>query len=201
MKSVVDKFIRLLFGRSPCGERGLKLHGGGHLERGVRRSPCGERGLKYHSFRGYTAPPGSRSPCGERGLKLPGVCITPVIFCRSPCGERGLKLPCVPAARQSSGRSPCGERGLKYAFHSSICQASISRSPCGERGLKSTAPAVCCPPEGSLPVRGAWIEIRRLKLYPCKFASLPVRGAWIEMPLLYGRWERIVVAPRAGSVD
>ena len=33
------------------------------------------------------------------------------------------------------------------------------RSPCGERGLKSTAPAVDDPPEGSLPVRGAWVEI------------------------------------------
>ena len=35
------------FGRSPCGERGLKYAGDrGHQEH-LRRSPCGERGLKF----------------------------------------------------------------------------------------------------------------------------------------------------------
>ena len=34
----------------------------------------------------------------------------------------------------------------------------------------------------SLPVRGAWIEIRRgLQNFCCRM-SLPVRGAWIEIP-------------------
>ena len=34
----------------------------------------------------------------------------------------------------------------------------------------------------SLPVRGAWIEMRAVLKMPHKLAkSLPVRGAWIEM--------------------
>ena len=41
---------------------------------------------------------------------------------------------------------------------------------------------------GSLPVRGAWIEIDvELAQTDAKYASLPVRGAWIEImpvPLL-----------------
>ena len=34
------------------------------------------------------------------------------------------------------------------------------RSPCGERGLKSFPPAACKRRTPSLPVRGAWVEIR-----------------------------------------
>ena len=33
----------------------------------------------------------------------------------------------------------------------------------------------------SLPVRGAWIEIRAFSVLPSPFPSLPVRGAWIEI--------------------
>ena len=54
----------------------------------------------------------------------------------------------------------------------------------------------------SLPVRGAWIEILvGVNSAPLAVPSLPVRGAWIEMgerlstEILHG------VAPRAGSVD
>ena len=77
---------------------------------------------------------------------------------------------------------------------------------------------------GSLPVRGAWIEMRvARKMQLRQEKSLPVRGAWIEMspPLLKslistslpvrGAWIEIIagtdgvyditVAPRAGSVD
>ena len=77
----------------------------------------------------------------------------------------------------------------------------------------------------SLPVRGAWIEIKRtLDFFREVSSSLPVRGAWIEMfapsdtvtttvPSLpvRGAWIEIrtdisqrvtwMVAPRAGSVD
>ena len=34
---------------------------------------------------------------------------------------------------------------------------------------------------GSLPVRGAWIEIWSWVLSPGSGPSLPVRGAWIEI--------------------
>ena len=76
----------------------------------------------------------------------------------------------------------------------------------------------------SLPVRGAWIEIRRAADLLQRRVSLPVRGAWIEIPPAYtcgdgalqslpvrGAWIEIgrgdaerkarMVAPRAGSVD
>ena len=57
-----------------------------------------------------------------------------------------------------------------------------SRSPCGERGLKYSPHADKCAPPRSLPVRGAWIEIRWWHLLSLKKGkSLPVRGAWIEM--------------------
>ena len=62
----------------------------------------------------------------------------------------------VPRIYAESGRSPCGERGLKYA----------------------PAPA------------------RRVADW-----SLPVRGAWIEMRSPRSRKTATNVAPRAGSVD
>ena len=81
---------------------------------------------------------------------------------------------------ERSGRSPCGERGLKSACFRVIPSAD-RRSPCGERGLKS--PNLICKHyiSGSLPVRGAWIEIFALGLLASLHLSLPVRGAWIEM--------------------
>ena len=54
-----------------------------------------------------------------------------------------------------------------------------SRSPCGERGLKYLLTEYNTVTGLSLPVRGAWIEIR---------------GGWRV-------YMEISVAPRAGSVD
>ena len=103
-----------------------------------------------------------RSPCGERGLKSNTSTLGERWhFCRSPCGERGLKSRnCPLAISPTMRRSPCGERGLK-------CEV-------GELGRHQQSM--------SLPVRGAWIEIRR-KRKSCGTASrsLPVRGAWIEI--------------------
>ena len=53
----------------------------------------------------------------------------------------------------------------------------------------------------SLPVRGAWIEIRKCGRARTLPRSLPVRGAWIEMIALYASESALLVAPRAGSVD
>ena len=64
-----------------------------------------------------------------------GWCVT---ISRSPCGERGLKL-FARIRNEGDGncRSPCGERGLKLQWRSQI----LEQLP-------------------SLPVRGAWVEIR-----------------------------------------
>ena len=97
------------------------------------------------------------------------------------------------------------------------------RSPCGERGLKSSFRRVARLDLGSLPVRGAWVEIAMresgcclaVRRSPCgerglKFAlavklrhteqSLPVRGAWVEIASFAPRSYSRSVAPRAGSV-
>ena len=55
----------------------------------------------------------------------------------------------------------------------------VGRSPCGERGLKYACRLACLDELLSLPVRGAWIEMRA--------------EAQAEFPG--------TVAPRAGSVD
>ena len=88
---------------------------------------------------------------------------------------RRLKL-CPP---QTCGRSPCGERGLKWQYLQSVLRRMPRRSPCGERGLKSPAPAALQLPE--------WL-------------SLPVRGAWVEIKSSREGTMEMVVAPRAGSV-
>ena len=54
---------------------------------------------------------------------------------------------------------------------------------------------------GSLPVRGAWIEIPQKINNPSGSKSLPVRGAWIEIAKSPEKnWKRSV-APCEGSVD
>ena len=56
-------------------------------------------------------------------------------------------------------------------------------------------------PLESLPVRGAWIEIKKSKTTALNIMSLPVRGAWIEIRGEVEPSERVGVAPRKGSVD
>ena len=79
------------------------------------RSPCGERGLKLctMSITGVTLR--SRSPCGERGLKFDGMHAQR--FNKRSLPVRGAWIEMhhealFPAGQD--GRSPCGERGLKF---------------------------------------------------------------------------------------
>ena len=53
----------------------------------------------------------------------------------------------------------------------------------------------------SLPVRGAWIEISLTVTFGVIRMSLPVRGAWIEMTGSVDCAPAESVAPRKGSVD
>ena len=57
----------------------------------------------------------------------------------------------------------------------------IRRSPHGERGLKLSIPKNTVMWRGSLPSRGAWIEISILAYHDIDILSLPSRGAWIEI--------------------
>ena len=90
---------------------------------------------------------------------------------------------------------------MKFRMYTPKAQKRQSRSPCGERGLKFLPCKEIWTYWRSLPVRGAWVEIRFFgRGVAADGGSLPVRGAWVEI-----RWktcaERIMrVAPRAGSV-
>ena len=53
----------------------------------------------------------------------------------------------------------------------------------------------------SLPTRGAWIEIIEYRKAFMDYVSLPTRGAWIEMPTCLFKDANGKVAPHAGSVD
>ena len=166
------------------------------------RSPCGERGLKLHRQNP------SRRRC--RSLPVRGAWIEmgklPVAgfgdLCRSPCGERGLKCPnpCC-TARRPSRRSPCGERGLKLS--GSVSGASITASlPVRGAWIEIAMPGKVLLRSLSLPVRGAWIEMSRALFRSFhRPGSLPVRGAWIEIFKQVYRMCGLSVAPRAGSVD
>ena len=56
-------------------------------------------------------------------------------------------------------------------------------------------------PAGSLPSRGAWIEMARTAPDRTRKASLPSRGAWIEMAHRRSGRRLHPVAPLTGSVD
>ena len=104
------------------------------------RSPHGERGLKSSLLMDTVHPAGSLPP---RGAWIEITC--PAI------------LRCVPQCR-----SPHGERGLKSKSASKSTRAA-SRSPRGEGGLKSWANIFPGIPDESLPPRGAWIEMLRIR--------------------------------------
>ena len=61
--------------------------------------------------------------------------------------------------------------------------ARNSRSPSGERGLKYRHDRPWRHRHRSLPIRGAWIEIRTRMRESSSSMSLPIRGAWIEICL------------------
>ena len=61
--------------------------------------------------------------------------------------------------RENTCRSPRGERGLKFG-EMDMPDSVLSRSPRGERGLKFRQADVRRVEDGSLPARGAWIEIK-----------------------------------------
>ena len=60
------------------------------------------------------------------------------------------------------------------------------RSPQGERGLKLDHAQNLLIGVGSLPARGAWIEISVVYTPIREPSSLPARGAWIEIVMRRG---------------
>ena len=145
-----------------------------------------------------------RSPCGERGLKsLAMWCVLNHGKCRSPCGERGLKSSLILVVDVLLPSLPLRGAGIEIAWGYDQTNVEFCRSPCGERGLKLRRYLDdITMPFGSLPVRGAWIEIASAHYGGWrKSSSLPVRGAWIEIAYAGAMLHLGYVAPRAGSVD
>ena len=101
-----------------------------------------------------------RSPCGERGLKSHGYALANGWSLSLPVRGAWIEIQKSPLLREKSGRSPCGERGLKWCYPHRPLKINCRRSPCGERGLKSQEVFQALRGDVSLPVRGAWIEIR-----------------------------------------
>ena len=141
-----------------------------------RRSPRGERGLKYGTIT-HNRARGSRSPRGERGLKWVQPDSSPNrAKRRSPRGERGLK----------------SERNMQRS-------ASSRRSPRGERGLKCAGVDDTLALGGSLPSRGAWVEIRMADTSCDGGRSLPSRGAWVEIPAWWQKNPALESLPSRGA--
>ena len=101
-----------------------------------------------------------------------------------------------------SCRSPHGERGLKFVLvaHSFVDVGSLpSRGAWIEIAVSHSNCAVY---GQSLPSRGAWIEIQTAQAVMTQtLQSLPSRGAWIEIALILGNLPGSPVAPLTGSVD
>ena len=99
-------------------------------------------------------------------------------------------------------RSPCGERGLKCKKHFLLVEREVCRSPCGERGLKLTSYWETLKETESLPVRGAWIEIRfRDGSHLSAWGRSPCGERGLKCLVKTGILRQHIVAPRAGSVD
>ena len=69
------------------------------------RSPCGERGLKFRGrFRPFPVSE-SRSPCGERGLKCGGACASPSAVSSLPVRGAWIEMPFRRLVRPPRGES------------------------------------------------------------------------------------------------
>ena len=123
-------------GRSPHGERGLKLLG--RNARNHQLPSLSSRRAWIEMSQGGVSDKDTarRSPHGERGLKSGSAALRRPSGSRSPHGERGLKSDVHVTKLDRESRSPHGERGLKWQLQLSQSRKYPCRSPHGERGLK-----------------------------------------------------------------
>ena len=128
--------FNILPGRSPHGERGLKLrpvflrpiHG--------RRSPHGERGLKYW-LKPILLNPGQSLPAWGAWIEIKEAQLLKKALTSLPAWGAWIEIPkSLKNFSYQYGRSPHGERGLKSPG-CAFPLGKICRSPHGERGLKS----------------------------------------------------------------
>ena len=95
---------------------------------------------------------------------------------RAPQGARGLKfrLPFT-RGRLSISRAPQGARGLKYNHIKTKVNAT-GRAPQGARGLKYVQSVTCYLLHQSRPARGAWVEIKVVRMQTLLTPVAPRKG-------------------------
>ena len=122
------------------------------------RSPHGERGLKLQRAAGFRESE-SRSPHGERGLKYHNVVKVPRGFMSLPAWGAWIEIQFQTLTRRSvAGRSPHGERGLKSRWNRGD-KPSTESLPAWGAWIEIMAMTACYTVSRSLPAWGAWIEI------------------------------------------
>ena len=163
------------------------------------RSPCGERGLKLHCMKTHKA---NCTSLPVRGAWVEIFLSLGWGLCPWSLPVRGAWVEMSSMLRIAFtivSRSPCGERGLKSlkGWKTRLLSASL---PVRGAWVEILLFARRCADVWSLPVRGAWVEIPLSQFAPPCQTSLPVRGAWVEIKSSPPGFRRLAVAPRAGSV-
>ena len=166
------------FGRSPCGERGLKLRRMMELSTPRGRSPCGERGLKSIGKRGPIVEQLSLPVRGAWVEILFRVWVQSYRQGRSPCGERGLKCHRLRQGRGAEASLPVRGAWVEIGIRVRKCNCRLS-----------------------LPVRGAWVEISTGRFAGCWWSRRsPCGERGLKSDTGAPRRRPCGVAPRAGSV-
>ena len=162
-----------------------RVHGG------IGRSPYGERGLKLIE----TILP----PRHVQSLSLRRAWIEILSWCQAPWPVRSLSLRRAwieiyrleTLIRETKGRSPYGERGLKsrLALHRPTARLSLSLR---RAWIEITSRPLPPPTRSSLSLRRAWIEMDSRPRLRC----LPRRSPYGERGLKYQGVRRHDLGPR-----
>ena len=172
-------------GRSPHGERGLKLMSEyelkptpnkslssrrawieinnlyGKMATSPGRSPHGERGLKFFTFDNIAPPPASRSPHGERGLKYK-TRVKALFLQKSLSSRRAwIEIRHEICKIKRNGVALLTESVDWNEIYLTKKALMLRRSPHGERGLKFEDGDYDFEVTKSLSSRRAWIEIKQ----------------------------------------
>ena len=202
MKSCLGHHCAGRSGRSPSGERGLKLVIEPQGFRGSGSLPI--RGAWIEMSSTTVNVSGNTTSLPIRGAWIEiTTCVTASTLLSS-LPIRGAWIE-IDWEGQSGGDPlslPIRGAWIEILRRRQWIPPFVSRSPSGERGLKCENPDFGRADGESLPIRGAWIEIGSIagSAWPAA-KSLPIRGAWIEIKPPKKRRSKSWVAPHPGSVD
>ena len=167
---------------------------------GGGRSPCGERGLKLAFI---CLPRKCHASLPVRGAWIEIALVKRKELSPWSLPVRGAWIEMRKQVARELGLSSLPVRGAWIEIELRRTNGGRWKPSLPVRGAWIEIPTTASslrPPE-SLPVRGAWIEIQQYRTIFVGGMSLPVRGAWIEMGTCGSSSPMVLVAPRAGSVD